>query len=134
MNKQKGVTLIELLIVIAVIGILTAISYPYYQQYILEGYRSQAMADMIKVQLTLEHSYSQKGRYDFSVISNGRCSFCETAPNRYRLLIDSSGAGMDNYKISAVPQSATGQDADICGTLTLNAAGVGTASGNENCW
>lgn len=132
MKQQKGVTLIELMIAVAVIGVLTAIAYPSYQTHVLKGHRSQAMADMMKIQLTLEENYTQSGAYDYSVISGGSCSFCEVDSNRYQLKT-SHGTGMDTYKIIATPQSTTGQDNDDCGTLGLNAAGIGTAA-VDGCW
>ncbi|WP_299022130.1 type IV pilin protein [uncultured Photobacterium sp.] len=134
MKNQKGVTLIELLIVVAVIGILTAIAYPSYQKHVLKGHRSQVMADMIKIQLNLEEGYTQTGSYDNSIVTGGTCSFCETNTNRYKLEIDMSGKGMETYKIIATPQTSTEQDQDSCKTLTLNAAGIGSASGSGQCW
>lgn len=138
MVKQKGVTLIELLVAIGVIGILTTISYPSYQNHLKKGHRAQTMADMIKIQLTLEEGYTQNSNYDYSIISGGTCSFCESDINRYKLDIDSSGTGMNTYKIKAVPKSGTVQADDNCGTLSLNAAGVGEAKKDgklvNGCW
>lgn len=138
MVKQKGVTLIELLIAIAVIGILTSIAYPSYQHHLQKSHRTQAMADMIKIQLTLEESYTQSSNYDYSIISGGTCSFCESDINRYKLDIDSSGTGMNTYIIKAAPKSGTVQADDNCGTLSLNAAGIGEAKKDgklvSGCW
>ncbi|WP_036799348.1 type IV pilin protein [Photobacterium marinum] len=134
MEKQNGVTLIELLIAVTVIGVLTALTYPSYQAHVLKGHRSQVMADMIKIQLNLEESYTQTGSYDDSIVTESTCSFCETDTNRYKLEIDSSGIGMDTYKIIATPQASSGQAQDSCKILTLNAGGIGTASGSGQCW
>ncbi|MGF1879024.1 type IV pilin protein [Photobacterium frigidiphilum] len=139
MNEQKGVTLIELLIAVAIIGILTAIAYPSYESHIFKGHRSQAMADLMKIQLTLEEKYTQSGSYDFSIVAANTCAFCETDKKRYHISINSSGSGMDNYKVVATPQSDKGQTKDECGILYLNAASVGTAeeiggSFIDGCW
>lgn len=130
MDKQKGVTLVELMVVVAVFGVLTAIAYPSYQSHVLKGHRAQAMADLMKIQLTLEEDYTQSSSYDFSIVAANTCAFCETDKKHYHISIDSSGSGMDNYKVVATPQSGD----DECGTLSLNAAGVGTASGSGDCW
>jgi type IV pilus assembly protein PilE len=138
MNEQKGVTLIELLVVVAIIGLLTAIAYPSYQSHVFKGHRSQAMADLMKIQLTLEEKYTQSGSYDVSIVAADTCAFCETDTTRYHLTIDDKGSGMDNYKVIATPQSDKGQTKDECGILYLNAAGVGTAIKDNNpidgCW
>ncbi|MGF1738103.1 type IV pilin protein [Photobacterium satsumensis] len=138
MERQKGVTLIELLIAVAIIGIISAIAYPSYVEQTMKGYRSQAMADLMKIQLTLEEQFTKNNSYAFNVVSGGTCSFCESNLDRYKLSIDSSGSGENRYIIAATPQSTSGQNKDICKTLSLNAAGVGTASDNgtaiSGCW
>ncbi|WP_068331328.1 type IV pilin protein [Photobacterium jeanii] len=134
MNKQRGVTMIELLIVVAVIGIIAAIAYPSYTDHILKSHRNQAMADMMKIQLTLEEEYNNSGNYNKSIVKNGTCAFCESDPNRYQLSVDKTGSGQNVYIVSAIPQKKSGQDKDTCGTLSLNAAGMGSASGSSNCW
>ncbi len=134
MKIQKGVSMIELLIVVAVVGILSAIAYPSYADHMLKSHRTQAMADMMKIQLTLEEKYNQSGSYDYTIVANGTCVFCETDTNRYKMTIDGSGTGANTYIVKATPQSATGQNKDECGTLNLNAAGIGSESGNSSCW
>lgn len=134
MNEQKGVTLIELLVVVAIIGLLTAIAYPSYESHVFKGHRSQAMADMMKIQLTLEEGYTTNGSYDYTIVASNTCAFCETDTTRYHLTII-KGSGMDKYKVIATPQSDKGQTKDECGILYLNAAGVGTAEKiGGGCW
>ncbi|MGF1688811.1 type IV pilin protein [Photobacterium japonica] len=138
MKHQKGVTMIDLVITVAILGVITAIAYPSYQAHTFKGHRSQVMADLMKIQLTLEDNYTQSGAYDYSIISGNTCAFCEIDTTRYHISVDASGTGMDNYKLVATPQSRTNQTDDECGTLYLNAAGVGTAKkGNtmiDGCW
>ena len=138
--RQKGMTLIELLIVVAIIGILTSIAYPSYQQHVLKSHRATAMADMMKIQIELELDKSKTGVYHFSsIVSGGTCSFCDTEPSRYRLTAvapnSSSATGMNAYTITATPPGNSAQEKDKCGTLTLNAGSVGTTStAVDNCW
>ena len=135
MNQHKGMTLVEILIAVTVISILSSIAYPAYQQHALKGYRSQAMADLMKIQLRLEEQYTQHGAYDFDqTVNAGTCSFCETQPNRYHFSIEYSGTGAERYIIAATPQAASGQNKDACGALFLNAIGMGYAESDRNCW
>ncbi|MBD1571832.1 type IV pilin protein [Vibrio sp. S17_S38] len=132
--RQKGMTLIELLIVIAIIGILTSIAYPSYQEHILKSHRATAMADMMKIQIELELDKNKTGVYHFSsIVSGGTCRFCDTEASRYQLEIDDTGSGMDSYIIIAVPVESSAQNKDKCGTLSLNAGSVGTAR-QDSCW
>ena len=132
--RQKGMTLIELLIVVAIIGILTSIAYPSYQQHVLKSHRATAMADMMKIQIELELDKSKTGVYHFSsIVSGGTCSFCDTETSRYQFDIDDTGLGMDSYVITAAPVESSVQNKDKCGTLSLNAGSVG-AAGQDSCW
>lgn len=142
-TRQKGMTLIELLIAITIIGILTAIAYPSYQQHVLKSHRSSVMSDMMKIQLALEQNRTQIGVYDYTIVDNttGSCDSslgCQTDTDRYKLSIVSGSSGIDLYVIKATPQSALGQDKDKCGTLEINAGSVGSAKkGSVNvdgCW
>ncbi|MBY3788213.1 type IV pilin protein [Photobacterium carnosum] len=126
MIKQKGVTLIEMLIVVAVIGILTAIAYPSYQSHVLKGHRTQAMGDMIKIQLALEESYTQNSAYDFDIVSSGSCSFCDTDSERYTLAVTQQDPG---YLITAKMESL--QKSDECEDLSLDQTSKGLP---ERCW
>lgn len=130
MIKQKGVTLIEMLIVVAVIGVLTAIAYPSYQSHVLKGHRTQAMGDMIKIQLALEESYTQNSAYDFDIVSSGSCSFCDTDKDRYVFTITPQTA---DYIITATAQTKQENDTDCLDKkrLTLNSNSKGSP---ERCW
>ena len=130
MIKQKGVTLIEMLIVVAVIGVLTAIAYPSYQSHVLKGHRTQAMGDLIKIQLALEESYTQNSAYDFTIVSGGSCSFCDTDKDRYVFTITPQTA---DYIITATAQTKQENDTDCLDKkrLTLNSNSKGSP---ERCW
>lgn len=130
MIKQKGVTLIEMLIAVAVIGVLTAIAYPSYQDHVLKGHRTQAMGDMIKIQLALEESYTQDSAYDFTIVSGGSCSFCDTDKDRYEFTITPQTIG---YIITATAQTKQENDTDCLDKkrLMLNSNSKGSP---ERCW
>ncbi|OCH07231.1 type IV pilin protein [Aliivibrio fischeri] len=144
---QKGVTLVELLIVIAIIAILSAISYPSYTSYVLKSHRAEALEVLTKIQLHIESEYPErtestaKEKYqallELTIDKNtGAClddSVCKINNKRYSISYSLTNSGMNIYKLSAIPQSDLGQDSDSCGTLTLNAGGVGTGA-LPTCW
>ncbi|MCD9494579.1 type IV pilin protein [Photobacterium carnosum] len=131
MIKQKGVTLIEMLIVVAVIGVLTAIAYPSYQSHVLKGHRTQAMGDMIMIQLAMEDkrtggkAYSDFNDHTHTEIETDLCGNCANG-ERYSYKITATDT---DYAITATPQTV--QTSDECSILILNQTSKGSPS---KCW
>ncbi|ATC56970.1 prepilin-type N-terminal cleavage/methylation domain-containing protein [Vibrio anguillarum] len=131
-RRSFGMTLIELLIAVVIIGVLSAIAYPSYTKHVLKGHRTIALADMGRIQLELEHHYD-KG-YDWSrIISGGNCVICESDAERYQFSVASSATS--SYTITATAQSTRGQDKDECLTsdkvMTLKSTNESAPSA---CW
>ncbi|EGR1043492.1 TPA: type IV pilin protein [Vibrio cholerae] len=133
-SQQQGMTLIELMIAVVIVGILASIAYPAYTNYVKEGHRKLAMADMAKIQLYLEEKYNNgytaTGIVDAQKVCN---SFCSVDSDRYKIVVETAAT---SYAITATPQSSKGQNSDQCGgstytSLTLNEKGVTSPSA---CW
>ncbi|WP_135455502.1 type IV pilin protein [Vibrio echinoideorum] len=130
--SMKGMTLIELLLAVAIVGILGAIAYPSYTSHLIKAHRVTAMADMTKIQLEMETLYT--GSYVSAaetIISAGTCLFCDTDTNRYTLAISASST---TYSIQAEPLSQQVNDECLDSTtdkLELHHSGV---SEPETCW
>ncbi|MEF2485141.1 type IV pilin protein [Vibrio mimicus] len=131
---QQGMTLIELMIAVVIVGVLAGIAYPAYTNYVKEGHRKQAMADMAKIQLYLEEKYNNgytaTGIVDAQKVCN---TFCSVDSDRYKIVVETTTT---SYAITATPQSTKGQNSDKCGgntytSLTLNEKGTTSPSA---CW
>lgn len=136
-RSAQGFTLIELMIVVAVVGILSAIAYPSYTEYVRRGHRADARAGLLQVQQWLERAATATGTYPTSLPS----ALTWTADNtkRYDIAFQ-AGNTAAAYVLTATPKGA--QTGDKCGTYTLSNTGVRGAAGKKSgesgydpdCW
>ncbi len=125
MIKNKGFTLMELMIVVAIVGILGAIAYPSYQDSVLKSRRAEAQADLVELSGFVERFFTTNNSYTAVILPF--TSSPRTGPASYTL---SKVSGASSYTLTATPLG--GQLADSCGTLTLNQIGQQTPA--TNCW
>jgi type IV pilus assembly protein PilE len=134
--RQSGFTLIELMITVAIVGILAAIAYPSYQQYVLSSRRAEAQSDMLKIQLGLEKwranqaSYASVEDLSDSVSTPADLARVLSDANAYYTYTIPVAAG-STYTINAAPQGAQTADSG-CTPLTLNQSGARTPP--AGCW
>ncbi len=144
--RPRGFTLIELMIVIAVIGVLSAVAYPAYQAHVLRTHRAVAAACLQELALQMERRYTLKMAYDQPVTTLPAAACVATAAGRYQFAFGvapgaaagaAAGPTAASYLLEAIPQGAQANDPD-CGTLGLDHQGVRTRSGNaavvQSCW
>ena len=68
---KKGFTLIELLVVIIILGILIAVAYPSYRDYVTRARRSDGQAALLDLANRMERYYSEQNNYDTATIGTG---------------------------------------------------------------
>lgn len=122
----KGFTLIELMIVLAIVAILAAVALPAYQDSVRKGRRSEAVAQMSRIQQAQERWRANQSSYTTSFSSLGLGSDTSLGSSYYTFGIESvSGTG---YHITATAKTGTSQANDTnCQCLRVEWSG-GTAT------
>lgn len=129
----RGFTLIELMIVVAIIGIIAAIAYPSYRENVERTRRTTAQADLLELAQWMERRYSNG--FDYRDAGNDPAlPFTQSPQNgtAFYNISFSAAVGRDTYTLQAVPTAA--QAGDDCGTLTLDEQGNQGAALAAGCW
>lgn len=132
--KPNGITLIELLIVLTILGILSAFCIPLYSAHIAKEKRLEAALTLNKLALAMEHYYIEHMSYEEVTLE--KLGFSKIiADNRYQLIIQA--ATENDFKLAATPLDAQAKVDSLCGTLTLNSLGEKGVTGPGqviDCW
>lgn len=153
MNKKKisGFTLIEIMIVVAIVGILAAIAVPSYTQYVIKGKRTDAKVELMRIAQLQESYFVQNLSYAKDLTTGagglGLGATVLSEQDEYAIIIATSntaGAACTGlaanscatFTITAKPQGGQVRDTR-CANFTLSNTGVKGRSGTDtikNCW
>jgi len=132
-RKNSGITLIELMVVMAIVGILAAIAIPAYRNYVIRANRSDAKAALLATAGALERCFTRFNSY----AADDGCTVAFDVPSTEgKYLITASTQTATEFVIRATPQDGQADDTD-CATFTLdNANTKGVTGGTEarKCW
>ena len=121
----RGFTLIELMIVVAIVGVLAAVAYPSYQDSVRKSRRADGKTALLQAVQVTERWFTQNNTYVGAPVA------AASDEGHYTLAVTVATATA--FTITATPGGA--QASDPCGALTINQANAKTAAGGmADCW
>lgn len=129
-GSVRGFTLIELMIVVAVVAILVAIAVPAYQDQVRKSRRAQAKADLAEVIQMAERHHTVSNTYEGFSLPFSKSPREVGAPAHYNLVLGEQTA--TDLIVNANAQG--GQANDKCGNLSLSNKGIKLPATPVDCW
>jgi type IV pilus assembly protein PilE len=130
-HRSAGMTLIEVVLVVGLLGLLMSLAMPSYQSYLLRGHRVEAIRLLLTAAACQERHRARTGAYDTT-----RCAG-KSGNEFYRLIIEPEGQPSSSEFI-LLAEPLPRQQRDICGSLSLDQSGTQGIGGPEDklqkCW
>lgn len=132
-RKMHGVTLMELMIVVVVLGILTTIAYPSYRQYVAKAKRNEAKAALLQIATRQESFYLQNNTYttDMTNLGFGAANNVPTSTGTY--IVNVTAADANTFAANAAYQNAD-DEASKCVSFTIDGQGSKGSTPYADCW
>jgi type IV pilus assembly protein PilE len=139
-RPQRGVTLIELMITVLIVGILSSIAYPSYRQHVVHTRRIAAAGCLMELAQYMERVYTGSLRYDLNdgaatVLPALNCA--GDLATHYGFAFAAGQPQQRSYRIEAVPRAAQAAADSACATLGVDQTGTRSVSGGgvvADCW
>ena len=132
-RKMRGVTFIEIMIVVVLIGIMASIAYPNYRQFVARAKRTEARAALLKIATNQERFYLQNNSYTTDMMQLGFPVSAAFISDSDSYSISVTAANANNFTAVATYQRFD-DEADKCLTFQIDGRGLRTSAPHADCW
>jgi type IV pilus assembly protein PilE len=144
-RNSLGFTLIELMVVVAILGILLTIATPAYNEYVKKARRSDAKSALMSASQAMERFYTENASYNGAALGSGATDIAKTSSvdGYYTIAFDSTptaatacaatvttNASASAYRLCATPTGS--QSGDSCTVMSLSQTGAKLPA--TGCW
>jgi len=143
-NKQTGVTLVELMVVVAILALIASFAYPSYERYVTNSKRTAATSALLQIADRQQQFFMDNKTYandltdlgftanPWVIADDGTASTAGNSDSVYSISL--SNVAATTYTLTAAPLHSQLRDTK-CGSVTLDQAGTRSAStGSDDCW
>jgi type IV pilus assembly protein PilE len=128
MRKNKGFTLIEAMITVAIVAILSAVAYPSYVEHVRKSHRADAQSFLMQVATRQQQTLLDTRGYAATLTAMNLTAPTSVSQN-YTVAIAVGTSVVPTFTVTATPTAKQAQDK--CGVLTVDQTG---AKSPANCW
>lgn len=133
-DKAKGLTLIELITVVAIISIITSVGWSWYEGSKMRGYRSDGLIALTQARAFMEKCYSNYRNYNHAQCGAGALPTSAYTPlSRGTYSITLQAADTDTYTLRATATGTQVDDTD-CAQIEITNTGDKSGSTSTFCW
>lgn len=138
-RTMRGVTLIELMVIVAVVAILGSLAVGSYRSYLIRAQRTEARMALLRIQAAQEKFFLQKNRYadnsELSLSPPAGLGISTTTQNgNYTLTIPAATYSKNRYRAVATATGGQTKDIAACRTLSIDQDGNREPAANPECW
>ncbi len=145
LTKQRGVTLIELMIVIVILSVIASVAYPSYMNYVVDTKRTAATSILLQVADRQQQFFMDNKRFanDLTnlgfannplVIADDGRTMANAADSESTYSVALSNVTATTYTVTAAPLNGQAARDTECGSMTLNQTLTKGSGGGSDCW
>ena len=133
MHTMRGITLIELMIVVVIIGIMAVVAYPNYREFAARAKRNEAKAALLKIATNQERFYLQNNSYTCDMTRLGFAGAGPIQTDSGTYTVDVTLCNADNF-IATADYNPSDTEETKCNLFQINGRNVKTSNPYTDCW